>query len=70
MMTKIKQTNNDIKILKRKQKKLRKSGETFNLGNRKNEETISNIRSSVDRLNITNDPLLPILTMLGSTSGQ
>lgn len=66
MTTKIKQIYNNIKICNHVQENLRQSRDIFfKLCKRKNEEKSNrNIRSSSERLSITNAPLLPILTQL------
>ena len=63
---KIKQTYNNIKIWNQVQENLIKFREIFfKLCKRKSEEeTNRNIRSSSERLNVTNYPLLPTLTSL------
>ena len=59
MTTEIKQTYNNIKIWSQIQEIF------FKLHKRKREEeTNRNIRSSPERLDVTNDPLLPILISL------
>ena len=61
--TKIKETYNNINILNQVHKKSNKiPKDLFKLRKRKSEEeTNRNIRSASERLNITNDRLLPIL---------
>ena len=57
------QQHKDLESGSRKPNKI--PGDFFKLRKRKSEEeTNRNIRSSSERLNITNDPLLPILTSL------
>ena len=66
LMRKIKQTDNNRKIWNQVQKKRNKIlKDFFKLRKRKSEEeTDRNIRSLSETLNITNDPLLPILKSL------
>ena len=67
LTTKIKQTYNNIKIWNQIQENLTKSREIFLSCAKKKkseEETNRNIRSLSERLNITNGPLLLILTSL------
>ena len=66
LMRKIKQTDNNRKIWNQVQKKPNKIlKDFFKLHKRKSEEeTDRNIRSLSETLNITNDPLLPILKSL------